>query len=220
MRHTVALLAFAVVGLAAVGCSGDGDSNIIPPPPPPPPPPGNTEIGLWTTTSLGAGGGNFQQVDRLARPIVNEVLATFANNRHKVNNEINPTQDPGEIGQDIQRFFDEVFSFAPNGRRSQATVDVIRSVLVPDVMKANLAVGGSAAYLGVETNGATGSRFGGRALTDDVIDITLGIVFGTTISDLGLAPPDGKQIPTLTSDNVGPGGKQFLNTFPYLGNPR
>ena len=34
---------------------------------------------------------------------------------------------------DIQKFFDEVFSFAPNGRRSQATVNVVKAVLVPDV---------------------------------------------------------------------------------------
>ena len=45
-----------------------------------------------------------------------------------------------------------------------------------------------AAYLGVETAGATGSAFGGRALTDDVVDIDLGVIFGSTIPSLGLAP--------------------------------
>ena len=59
-----------------------------------------------------------------------------------------------------------------------------------------------------------------RALTDDVITTSLGIIFGNTIPALGLAPDDGNEIPSLTTDNVGPGGKHFLTTFPYLGNPR
>jgi hypothetical protein len=57
-------------------------------------------------------------------------------------------------------------------------------------------------------------------LTDDVVDISLGAIFGNTISALGLAPDDGKAIPALTSDNVGPGAKHFKTTFPYLGDPR
>ena len=78
----------------------------------------------------------------------------------------------------------------------------------------------SAAYLGSETGGATGGKFGGRKLTDDVADISLGVVFGKTVSALGLAPADGKDIPTLTSDHVGAEGKHFTATFPYLGAPR
>jgi hypothetical protein len=38
-------------------------------------------------------------------------------------------------------------------------------------MIADLSKSGPASYLGVETNGATGGLFGGRALTDDVVDI-------------------------------------------------
>jgi len=91
--------------------------------------------------------------------------------------------------------------------------------LVPDVLKADLSKQGNATYLGVETGGATGGLFGGRALTDDVVDLSLGVVFGTTISDLGLAPADGNDIPTLTSDNVTSSGKHFKTVFPYLGNP-
>ena len=88
-------------------------------------------------------------------------------------------------------------------------------------MKADLSQSATtAAYLGVETGGVTGSKFGGRALTDDVVDISLGIVFGNTVSALGLAPDDGKEIPTLTSDNVDASGKHFKSTFPYLGDPQ
>ncbi len=169
-------------------------------------------IGVWTTTSTPSG-NVFVQQDRLARPVINEVFATVANNRHEVNNMIAPTGDAAELRNDIESFL----TFPAN--RSTAIKEVIKAVLIPDVLKADLN-GTGAAYLGFETGGATGGTFGGRKLTDDVVDISLGIVFGTTISDLGLAPADGNQIPTLTSDNVGAEGKQFTSTFPYMGAPR
>ena len=150
----------------------------------------------------------------MARPVVNEVLATFANNRHQVNNTINPTQDKDELAKDIESFL----TF-PAGRSTQIKT-VIKSVLVPDVMIAELNQTGPAAYLGSETAGATGSKFGGRKLQDDVVDTSLGIIFGNTIPALGLAPDDGKEIPTLTKDNVGPGAKNYRGTFPYLGAPK
>lgn len=166
----------------------------------------------------GCGGSNssqkFEQVDRLARPAVNEVFASVAGERHKINNQIPPIGDTTQLANDIQGFMRNTAG------RSQATTDVVKAVLVPDVMIADLSKTDSAAYLGTETGGATGGKFGGRKLTDDVVDISLGVIFGKTVSALGLAPADGKDIPTLTSDNVGPGGKHFISTFPYLGAPR
>ncbi|MCW3061179.1 MAG: hypothetical protein JWQ02_3000 [Capsulimonas sp.] len=165
----------------------------------------------------GGGGGStqtFTQVDRLARPAVNEVFATVANNRHQVNDQNNPTNDPSQLANDIQSFM------TGTAGRSQAITDVVKAVLVPDVMIADLSQGGNATYLGVETGGATGGTFGGRALTDDVVDTSLGVIFGNTIPTLGLAPDDGKEIPTLVSDNVGRGAKHFTSTFPYLGSPK
>jgi hypothetical protein len=175
---------------------------------------GGGVIRLWETTSVSNDGATFVQQDRLARPIVNEALATVSNNRHKINNRNNPTDDPNELANDIESFL----TFPAN--RSRAIKDVIKAVLIPDVMIADLSKPGPASYLGVETNGATGGLFGGRALTDDVVDISLNIVFGTTISDLGLAPADGNEIPALTSDNVGPEAKHFKDKFPYLGDPQ
>lgn len=206
MKRLFPILGIAIVSVGFVGCMGEGASN------------GggaaaSTVIGLWTTTGVPVGGGMFKQQDRLANPVVNEVFGTFANDRHKINNEIAPSGDGTQLKKDIQNFM----TF-PAGR-SQAHINVVKAVLVPDTMKADLSQMG-AAYLGVETKGATGGRFGGRKLTDDVVDISLGIVFGTTLSDLGLVPDDGKAIPALTSDNVGAGGKHFSNTFPYLGTPR
>ncbi len=180
-------------------------------------------VGLFAMTALaGCGGGDnngaatYTQVDRLARPVVNEVFASVANNRHQVNDTDNPTDDgkPGKLTDDIQSFM------VGTAGRSQATTDVVKAVLIPDVMKADLTKTGVAGYLGVETGGATGSTFGGRKLSDDVVDTSLGVVFGNTVSALGLAPDDNKEIAALTTDNVGAGGKHFTATFPYLGAPQ
>jgi hypothetical protein len=145
---------------------------------------------------------------------VNEVFASVTADRHAINNRVQPNDDPHQIGQDIVRFM------TGTAGRSRAITAVVQSVLVPDVMTADLSQPGPAAYLGVETAGATGGRFGGRKLQDDVVDMSLGVIFGNTISQLGLAPNDGKAIPALTSDNVGVGSKGFTNSFPYLGTPR
>ena len=170
-------------------------------------------IGVWATTSS-ANGSSFQQVDRLARPVVNEVFATVANNRHQINDQNIPSRDNLELANDIQSFM------VGTAGRSQAITDVVKAVLVPDVMKVDLRKSGPAAYLGVETGGATGGTFGGRSLSDDVVDTSLGVVFGDTIKALGLAPDDGHKIATLTSDNVGAGGKHFISAFPYIGAPQ
>ena len=103
--------------------------------------------------------------------------------------------------------------------RSQAINNVLQAVLVPDVMKADLSVKGvKASYLGVETGGFTGGKFGGRALQDDVVDIDLMAVFGPVVPALGLAPDDGQEKPQFETDNVGP-HDDYLNVFPYLGVP-
>jgi hypothetical protein len=178
---------------------------------------GGGVIRLWETTNVftgSEGGFTYKQQDRLARPVVNEALATVSNFRHAINNRDNPADDPGQLKTDIESFL--VFP----ANRSQAIRNVIEAVLVPDVMVADLSQGGPAAYLGVETGGATGGKFGGRKLTDDVVDISLGVIFGNTIPALGLAPDDGNEIPALTSDNVGPGDKHFQAGFPYLGDPQ
>jgi hypothetical protein len=94
-------------------------------------------------------------------------------------------------------------------------------VLYPDELAADLSQPGPAAYLGVETGGATGSKFGGRSLTNDGIDRALGAVFGNTIPALGLAPDDHNENACLSAQNVvsGQGGVQTQPQFPYLATP-
>ncbi|BDI28064.1 hypothetical protein CCAX7_001150 [Capsulimonas corticalis] len=180
-------LALSLAAIALAGCGGSGDSG---------------------------GTKTYTQVDRLARPAVNEVFATVANNRHQINDQDNPTDDSGQLANDIQSFM------VGTAGRSQAITNVVKAVLVPDVMVADLSQSGNATYLGVETGGATGGTFGGRDLKDDVVDTSLGVIFGATVPTLGLAPEDGKEIPALTSDHVGFGAKHFTSAFPYLGAPK
>lgn len=189
-----------LVGVAAfVGCGGDNG--------------GGSSVKTYT------------QMDRLARPAVNEVFATVASNRHQLNDIDNPTDDAGTLANDIQMFMTHTAG------RSQAITDKVKAVLVPDVMVADLTqTASSGAYLGVETGGATGNKFGGRALSDDVVDISLGVIFGNTIPALGLAADDGKEINALTKDNVSAttAPKHFQDgsagfsaaAFPYLGPPQ
>jgi Domain of unknown function (DUF4331) len=185
---------------------------------------GNGVIRLWETTSIISNiDFKYHQQDRLARPAVNEALATVSGLRHHINNTDNPTDDGGQLKNDIESFL----TF-PAGR-SRAIKNAIEAVLVPDVMIADLSQRGvTAAYLGVETKGLSGSKFGGRALTDDVIDVDLGVIFGNLIPVLsaldptlfgGVIPDDGNELPTFATDNVGSGDKHFLNTFPYVGGP-
>ena len=192
--------ALSVVAFGMAGCGGGSGNG-----------PDKTNGG-----SNNGGGNNavlYEQQERLARPIVNEVLATVAQRRHRINNIDNPTDDAGQLQNDIKGFMK-----FPAGR-SDAITNVVASVLVPDVMKADLSQSGPAAYLGVETGGATGGKFGGRKLQDDVVDTSLGVVFGNTVPALKLAPDDGKEIPTLTTDNVDSSGHQYSSTFPYLQAP-
>jgi hypothetical protein len=175
---------------------------------------GGHMIGLWATTSLPKDRHEIEYVqqDRLARPAVNEVLATVTADRHDVNNKDNPTDDVHQLKNDILAFM-----HFPAGR-SAAIGDTLAAVLVPDVMVADLSQSGKASYLGVETGGFTGGRFGGRDLRDDVVDIDLMAIFGNVIPALGLAPDDGAELAQFTTDNVGP-HKDLLAHFPYLGHP-
>lgn len=62
----------------------------------------------------------------------------------------------------------------------------------------------------------TGVALTGRTLADDVIDISLILMFGGTNGDRF----DGNNgTPQLTSDGVGPGDRDFTLPFPYLESP-
>jgi Domain of unknown function (DUF4331) len=227
-----------LAAFALAACGGGGTTSGSAGAPPPVAPPGNQNSG----PSDLLGSGPFKQVDRLNRPAINEVFATFA--EHQANNTDSPNDDAALIGPQIVTFTTTV------GGRSMAIANVLKTVLTPDVQIADMsgksdscigkAAGTCNNYLGIESGGATQlpkglKPFGGRALTDDVIDISLGAIFGNTVPALGLAPDDNNESdgradssfpsghrPNLTTDNVTwqTGPKHFTTTFPYVGAPQ
>jgi hypothetical protein len=174
-------------------------------------------VHLWATTNTPGGRAAngeriYNQVELLSRPAVKELFEVFAD--HAKTNVNEPYADEN-IHYAIMNFMSTVAG------RSPAISRIVQAVLYPNEIAADLSQPGPAAYLGVETGGATGSKFGGRGLTDDVIDTSLGVVFGNTIPALGLAPDDHKENLCLANEHVasGQGGVQTQRTFPYLATP-
>ena len=166
-------------------------------------------------------GIQYQQIERLARPAVKELFQQFAN--HDGTNRTSPAQTP----LSSQTLYQEIGSFTTTvAGRSPAIASTLQAILIPDEIAADLSQVGTASYLGVETGGATnptGGKFGGRGLPDDVIDISLGAVFGKTIPTVvPSVADDGKESPCLTTDNVPQKNAQDNVTpavFPYVGAP-
>lgn len=173
-------------------------------------------VHVWATASTSQRMKNgtvaYRQIELLSRPAVKELFETFAD--HAKTNAAQPYNDP-TIANSIAYFMKNVVG------RSPAISNVVGAVLYPNEMAADLSQPGPAAYLGVETGGATGGKFGGRALTDDVITTSLGAVFGNTVPALGLAPDDGKENTCLTNQHVtsGQGGRQTQAAYPFLAQP-
>ncbi len=192
-RYTLGLIALAIAGAIVGGCSSNS-SGLTPAGPP---------VGTPSGTRVA-----YKQIELLSRPAVKEAFEMFED--HNKTNRSEPYADP--VLKNQIKSFSLMF-------RSKTWADTLQAVLYPNVMKADLSQDvKTAAYLGYETGGATGSKFGGRALDDDVIDISLGAIFGNTLSALGLIPDDHKEAPCLTTDNVAY-DKSNTATFPYIQAP-
>ncbi len=181
----------------------------------------------------------FQQVDRIGKPGIKMLYVSYAS--HIPYNQGTPKNDPANFGSTIST----AVTSAPAGR-SAAIGSFVSALLLPDALIGDLSnTSGRASYLGWETsgqlsfdcNGLPGTAFGGRALTDDVVNATLGITFGNLATsavltagtpNVGASPPpdDGNEkngtggTPNLTNQGVACGNKGILmNQFPYLGDP-
>lgn len=149
----------------------------------------------------------YVQIELLARPAVKEAFEAFES--HDKTNRSEPYSDP--------TLHEQIGSFA-RLFRSKTIASTLQAVLYPNEMKLDLSQNSTtAAYLGVESGGATGGKFGGRALSNDIIDLSLGAIFGNTLTYLGVAD-DGKELPCLTTDNVAYGSHD-TSSFPYVQAP-
>jgi hypothetical protein len=203
MKHTIQLLAIGALGFGLAACGG---STAVPSHP-----------------GTGSGGTNttqYQQIELLSRPAVKELFEKFVD--HQTTNSVEPYADP-TLQTEIQSFTDALRP--PNATLGTDYGHALAGLLYPNWITVDISQTGGAAYLGNETGGltsATHSTFGGRAVTDDVIDISLGAVFGHTLSNptIHVQTEDNEENNCLSVDNVAQASTQVpTGTFPYLAVP-
>ena len=172
-----------LVLIAAVACGSDSSTGVTP-----------SEA---TAT--------FNQVQRLGNPLVSEVL--LLKRDHAFHGSTDPITDVANFAAPVKGF---VAAFRPQATGLQSA---LAATLLPDMLQVQTdQAQTSAGYLSYVLSG-TGKGFGGRKLTDDVVDISLTAVF----SDL-LDPTQAVCKPftlPLCTDNVASHGG-FTTSFPYL----
>jgi hypothetical protein len=151
----------------------------------------------------------YVQIERLGNPLVSEVF--FPKRDHGLHNTKSPIDDTRPMtdkGTDVPG---HIRSFASAFGRSEKIISTLGSVLAPDELLVfpNRA-GNTAGWL----TWALANGYGGRKLTDDVVDTGLTAVFGNLLD--ATAPV----IAGLTSDNVPASVRSFAPSFPYLESPR
>jgi hypothetical protein len=210
MKNTpLTLIALGVVAFGLAACNG-GTATA---------PRLNTGNALATPlpTNPTAPTASYIQIELLSRPAVKEALENF--NDHKTTNAVEPY-----AGAPADPLFAEIKSTEDTIRPPKGGTDygaTLQTILYPNEIAVNLAdTTDPASYLGVETGGATGGKFGGRDPNDDVIDIDLGALFGNTLSKLGVLADDGQENGCISAENVTQNPTQMKTaTFPYLAGP-
>lgn len=152
-----------------------------------------------TTTSDPA--RSYDQVERLGNPLVSEVM--IAKREHSHHNTSVPSEDRANFVDDLEGFVRGVAG------RNQAVAGTLSTVLLPDmlIVQPNRAPN-TAGWL----TWALADGYGGRRLSDDVVDAGLQAIFGPLLD-----PNDTS--PGLSTDNVGANDRAFSATFPYLAEP-
>ncbi|MGQ0765827.1 MAG: DUF4331 family protein [Gemmatimonadota bacterium] len=149
--------------------------------------------------TTGPGGvRTFNQIERLGNPLVSEV--TLAKRSHGFHNSGMPSTDVANHAAELRAFVTGVAG------RNQTVANTLASVLLPDMLVIQTdKAGNTAGWL----TWALANGYGGRKLTDDVVDAGLMAIFGPLLNPNNVTPG-------LTTDNVGANDKTFLTAFPYL----
>ena len=142
----------------------------------------------------------YDQVQRLGNPLVSEVL--LAKRSHAQHGTIGPAEDEAMIGAEFRAFIANVAG------RNATVQNTLASVLLPDMMIVESGRDpATAGYL----SWALANGWGGRTLSDDILDASTMAVFGSLLDPNNVSPG-------LTTDNVG-SDDTFSPTFPYLKAP-
>jgi hypothetical protein len=147
----------------------------------------------------------YEQVEFLGNPLVSEVTIVKAN--HDRYNRTQP-YNTAEFGPQSLAFIN---AFRPN---QPAVANTLGAVLYPDMLivesSRNRATSGWLSW-------ALANGWGGRNLSDDVVDAGLSAIFGAVITSAG-AYCDNGRLP-LCTDNVSANDRPFSKKFPYLAEP-
>ena len=144
----------------------------------------------------------FTQRERLGNPLVSEVMIRKA--LHHEHNTGMPSTDVADFTDDLTGFVTGVAG------RDPGYAGAIAGALLPDVLvtyprRDNLNPATQVFWLSWVFGG-----YGGRGLTDDVVDIGLGAIFGSLLGNTNNVSAG------LTTDNVGSNDVAFGGSFPYL----
>ncbi len=148
----------------------------------------------------------YNQVQRLGNPLVSEVF--LAKKDHPFHGSIGPADDAASFTGSVKGF---VAAFRPSATTLQNT---LASVLLPDmlIVQSDKATT-SAGWL----TWALANGWGGRKLTDDVVDTGLSAIFSDLLDPTQAVCKPGA-LP-LCTDNIG-SHSTFGTAFPYLGTPK
>jgi len=167
---------------------------------------------VWETISVGAA-GKFTQVERLARPIINEGLVVpndFLNALNAVGPDFEAAALAGQqpaAGIAAPIVGDVIKTLKAVGN-TDARANALVAAFLPDVMRIDTT--GSSGY--ANDLNAKGSPVRGRLFKDDVFDITISVLTNGAITTDNVSYEG-------TPGNPAQGHKPLAPSFPYLALP-
>ncbi|MBW4493880.1 MAG: DUF4331 domain-containing protein [Oscillatoria princeps RMCB-10] len=162
---------------------------------------------VWETISVKDDSGNYQQFERLARPAINEGLILTQDYLNAFNS-IPPSLDLSDAAAPVRNEAVATLNAVDLADGSDnVDPNAIAGAFLPDVMRIDTTKtsGYASAF------NSKGSPIGGRMIKDDVIDITLGVLVGSPVSDN--VSYDG------AAGNPAQGHRPLEANFPYLPAP-
>ncbi|MBD2204629.1 DUF4331 domain-containing protein [Calothrix sp. FACHB-1219] len=164
-----------------------------------------TTFDVWETISFkDHRSGKFQQVERLARPGINEGLIV-TNDFLNAFNSIPPTADLSSAAKPVGAEAKKTLKALGN---NDQRADALLGAFLPDVMRIDTTI--PSGY-GNALN-AKGSPIAGRKITDDVIDITLSVLTNGAVTTDNVSYEG-------NPGNPSQGHKPLEPQFPYLALP-
>ncbi len=158
-----------------------------------------TTFDVWETISVKQG-GTFKQVERLARPAINEGLLV-SQEALALFNRISPDEDLKPVAASVRAEAAKTLAAVGN---SPERINALVGAFLPDVMRIDTT--GPSGY--ANALNSRGSPIRGRKITDDVMDITLSVLTNGAVTGDNVS---------YSGPNLGGTGHQpLLTDFPYL----